>query len=120
MLVVDDDDDIRNLVREYLDLSGLEVVGGAVDGVQAVEEAERLQPDVVVLDWQMPRLAGIDALPKILEVAPDAVVVMFSSVLSPEAERAALAAGAAAFVEKVTPLRELVTIVVSSHEQRSN
>jgi DNA-binding NarL/FixJ family response regulator len=110
VLIVDDTRDIRSVLRDYLTFSeaGLEVVGEAADGIEGVEQAARLQPDWVVLDWEMPRKNGIDALPRILEASPRSKVVMFSSLISPGASDAALATGAVAFMEKGGSLEDLV------------
>lgn len=114
VLVVDDNDDMRGLVRDFLQLSDIEVVGEAVDGLDGVDAAARLRPDVVVLDWQMPRMEGIEALPKILAASPGTAVVMFSSTLSDDAERAAVAAGASCFVEKTAALEDLLAAILAS------
>ena len=73
VLLVDDVADVRRLVRIALGLhGGFEVVGEAGAGVQAVELATRLGPDIVLLDLGLPDLAGRDVLSRVREVAPDA------------------------------------------------
>ena len=80
VLIVDDDRDIRMLMRLVLDdHRHLMVVGEAEDGVDAVEQARKLQPGGVVLDLNMPRLDGWQAAEAILTDAPDTAVVMFTS-----------------------------------------
>ena len=114
VLLVDDTDDIRAVLKDYLGFSGVDIVGEAVDGIDGIEQAELLQPDWVILDWQMPRMEGIEALPRILAVAPRTKVVMFSSNVNPGAADAALAAGAAAFVEKSASIDDLLAMVMST------
>jgi CheY-like chemotaxis protein len=102
VLIVDDTADIRFLVRIGLrNQPGLEVCGEAVDGIDALEQAALLQPDAILLDLSMPRMTGLEALPELRRLLPSARIVIFSA--SPQAKADALAAGAAAFVEKGEP-----------------
>jgi CheY-like chemotaxis protein len=102
VLVVDDTEDIRTLVRIGLGLEpDLEVCGEAVDGIDAVEQAERLRPDVVLLDLGLPRMSGLEALPLIKDRVPHARVVVFTADLG--AGAVALEAGADDFVAKGSP-----------------
>ena len=79
VLLVDDVADVRRLVRIALRFhGGFEVVGEAGAGVQAIELATRLRPDIVLLDLGLPDLAGRDVLSRVREVAPDAKVVVFT------------------------------------------
>ena len=101
VLIVDDVADLRMLVRLSLELDGdFEVVAEAGDGYEAIAEAERHQPDLVVLDLAMPNLDGLEALPRILQVAPDARVVVVSGFAGARLREPALTAGAVAYVEK--------------------
>jgi CheY-like chemotaxis protein len=106
VLVVDDTDDIRLLVRIGLGLEpDLEVCGEAVDGADAIEQADRLQPDVVLLDLGLPKMSGLEALPILLQRAPDARIVVFSADLG--AGAVALESGAHRFVPKGSPPERL-------------
>ena len=85
VLVVDDGPDVRLLVRRVLARrSRFEVVGEAVDGLEAIEAAAQLQPHVVLLDLAMPNLGGEDALPRIAEVAPGSMITVFSASVDEE------------------------------------
>ncbi|MDP8910866.1 MAG: response regulator transcription factor, partial [Actinomycetota bacterium] len=102
VLLVDDIVEIRYLMRMLLaNVRGCQVVAEAANGVEAVELAERVQPDIVVLDVQMPLLDGFAALPRILEAAPRAKVVVYSSA-EPMREAEALRLGAFRYVQKGT------------------
>ena len=79
LVVVDDDADIRLLLRTALTLEGFEMVGEAVNGAEGVGLVERLQPDGVVLDVMMPVMDGLTALPAIKEAVPAVRVVLYSS-----------------------------------------
>ena len=101
VLVCDDVEAFRALLRYTLQEDpGIEVVGEAADGMAAIQAAERLQPDVVLLDLTMPILDGMDAIPAVLERAPSAQVVALSGWGADRVEQAALDQGAIAYVEK--------------------
>ena len=117
VLVCDDSDAFRALLRYTLqeDL-GIEVVGEAADGMAAIDAAERLQPDVVLLDLTMPILDGMDAIPVMLERAPAARVVALSGWGADRMQQAALDQGAIAYVEKsddVQAIRDAVRLAVA-------
>ena len=98
VVVVDDNYDIRLLLRMALPHFGIEVVGEAADGHLGILEVSALQPDAVVLDMMMPRMGGSDALPGIRAACPSARVVLYTSSGADVAE--SLAAGADAVVPK--------------------
>ena len=100
-LVVDDHTDIRELLRIQLDEQpDVTVVGVASDGVEAIAMAEELQPDVLLLDLGMPRLSGLEALPRLREVSPLTKIVAISGFEEGSQARDARAAGVDAYVEK--------------------
>ena len=78
VVLVDDNADVRRLLREQLELAGFAVVGEASDGDEAIRVTERLRPHVVVLDLEMGRMSGASALPGIRRAAPSCSVVVFS------------------------------------------
>ena len=108
VLIVDDDQDLRGLLKAYLEGPGkCEVVGEAGDGEDGVRLAGELAPDVVVLDLKMPGLNGLDALPEVRRVAPEARILVFSS--GSRADRdLALERGADGFRRKDDSMRDVV------------
>ena len=86
VLLADDHAVVREGLRTFLDLQdGIEVAGEAADGRQAVDEAERLRPDVVLMDLVMPRLDGVEAMQELRSRVPGARVVVLTSFLDEEA-----------------------------------
>ena len=100
ILVADDASFMRQMIREIIEPEGYEVVGEATDGVEAVEQYQRLHPDIVTMDIVMPRRSGIDAVKGILEVDPTACVVMCSALGQETLVQEALQAGARDFIVK--------------------
>ena len=95
VLIVDDTESMRELMRAHVGEHGMQVVGEAVDGLQAVELARAMQPDAIILDVEMPVMDGLQALPGLVAAAPDAKIVVFSSRAEANTEQAALSRGAA-------------------------
>ena len=109
VLVVDDAANLRELLTVLLDVEDdFEVVGTAADGVQALDRADALEPDIVLLDLAMPVMDGLQALPALRERLPNARIVIFSGFEHEALAREALAAGADAYIEKGTSVMQLV------------
>jgi PAS domain S-box-containing protein len=108
VVVVDDADDVRAVVGLQLRLSHrFTVVAEGTSGADAITLAAAHQPAVMVLDASMPDMDGLEALPAILAASPATRVVMFSGFGGRALETTARTLGAADFVEKSMPLREL-------------
>lgn len=108
-LLADDVFDLRFMVKLALERSGrFTVVAEAENGDEAVAMAQEHQPDLVLLDVSMPVRDGLEALPHIRSVSPDAKVVMLSGFEAKRLASTALSLGAAAYLEKGIPPRELV------------
>ncbi len=104
VLVADDQTLIRTGFRLILTARGIEVVGEAADGVEAVAAARRLRPDVVLMDIRMPNMDGLEATRRILEHAPECRVIMLTTFDLDRYVYGALALGASGFLLKdVTP-----------------
>ena len=109
VLVVDDAANLRELLTVLLDVEDdFEVVGTAADGVQALDRADALEPDIVLLDLAMPVMDGLQALPGLRARLPRARIVIFSGFEHEALAREALAAGADAYIEKGTSVMQLV------------
>ncbi|MCX4528778.1 MULTISPECIES: response regulator transcription factor [unclassified Streptomyces] len=119
LLIADDDEVTRSGLRTLLAAQpGIAVVGEAADGVEAVERARRLRPDVVLMDVRMPRLNGIDATRQLLAESPASdgsaeppKVVVITTFENDGYVTAALGAGASGFVLKRLPVRQIAEAV---------
>ena len=119
ILVVDDHlavrQGLKSLLRRH---QGWEVIDEAEDGVEAVEKAERLRPDVVVLDLSMPRMNGLEACRRINKNLPDSEVLIVTQHDSPQMMHEAFKANAKGYVVKSDVGRDLVAAVdaLSQHK----
>src|ERR1700723_1736376 len=78
ILVADDSDAVRRVIRAYLTQEDFEVCGEAVDGEDAVEKARKLKPDLILLDLVMPRTNGIETAAVLKEMMPNVRIVLFT------------------------------------------
>jgi DNA-binding NarL/FixJ family response regulator len=112
ILVVDDHAVVREGFIGLLNRQpGFEVVGEAADGSQAVEQAEALQPDVIIMDVDMPMLNGVEATRRIKQCHPEVAIVGISLHEEENVARAMIQAGAEAYVSKHAPAKDLVEAV---------
>jgi DNA-binding NarL/FixJ family response regulator len=108
VLLVDDDPAFRELLAFVVRVdSEADVVGQAADGEEGVRLAATLEPEIVLMDLQMPKLDGFEATRRITATVPNARVLVVSSSTEPDAVRCALAAGAAGFLAKDRAVAEL-------------
>lgn len=119
IILADDHAVVRDGLRTTLDgYEDLRVVGDAGNGLEAIQLAEKLQPDVIVLDIAMPKLNGIDAIPQIRQAAPAAQIVILSMHSNPEYALRALEAGALGYVLKESAAREVADAIRSVHSRK--
>ncbi len=100
VLIVDDDEGIRQALRDLLREEGMDVVGEAADGSEAITAALDLRPDVILMDLRMPILGGAEATAKIREEMPTTQVIILSAYDDPALNRNAEDAGAYAYLVK--------------------
>jgi len=100
VLIADDASFMRQMIREIIEPEGFEIVGEAGDGEEAVEQYQALRPDIVTMDIVMPKRSGIDAVRGIVEIDPDACIVMCSALGQETLVMEAIQAGAKDFIVK--------------------
>lgn len=111
IILADDHQMVRQGCRILLEREGLEVVGEAGEGREAVELAKAKAPDVIVLDLSMPGLNGLDAAREILQACPRTHIVLLTMYAEEDQILAALAAGIRGYVAKTRAAGELVAAV---------
>lgn len=119
ILIVDDHAVVRRGVRSLLESEkGLEIIGEATTGREAVDMARRLQPDVVVMDLSLPELNGLDATRQILKDSPRSEILVLTMHHSEELARDVLQAGARGYVLKSDADQNLIAAVRSLRERK--
>jgi DNA-binding NarL/FixJ family response regulator len=112
LLLVDDNDKVREALRSMLEgFDEIGVIGEAADGVTAFHLAMSLRPAVVLMDFGMSRMSGVDATRRIKGLLPDTVIIGLSVHRDRHIESAMLAAGASAFLPKDIHPDELVAAI---------
>src|SRR4051812_32809375 len=112
VMVVDDAVVVRGLLARWIEAeAGLQVVASLRSGREAIDQIERTDPDVIILDVDMPDIDGITALPRLLAKKRDLVVIMASTLTRRNAEISlrALSLGAADYIPKPESTREITT-----------
>jgi len=119
ILVVDDYEPFRRFLCSMLTRKAdLQIIGEALDGLEAVQKAEELQPDLIVLDIGLPTLNGIEAARQIRKFAPESKIIFVSQESSPEVVQEALGLGTCGYVVKSQAQRELLAAVDAVLEGR--
>jgi DNA-binding NarL/FixJ family response regulator len=111
LLLADDHRMLREALRRSLEDEGVEVVGEAGDGEEAVHLAGQLLPDVVLMDVTMPNINGIEATRRIRELHPEVRVVVLTMHGDPDTQTQAIRAGASGFLGKDCPMEEVLSAV---------
>jgi len=112
VLIVDDHPLMREgIANALLAEADFELAGEASDGAEAIEKSRTLKPDVTLIDLQMPRLGGLDAIPVILDEAPDSKIAVLTTYGGDAYAERALRLGALGFLLKSSLHRELVDAI---------
>jgi CheY-like chemotaxis protein len=107
VMLVDDVDHVRRMLRNMLDLDGFTVVAEASGGAAALEQIADADPDVVVIDYHMPDMDGIETARQIRAARPDQVMIMYTAYLQADVEQRAREVGVALVLGKVEGLESL-------------
>jgi DNA-binding NarL/FixJ family response regulator len=113
ILVIDDGDSVRDIIRIFLEKDGFEVCGEAADGVEAIEQAKKLKPDLIVLDLAMPRMNGAEAASILSTTMPDVPIILLTLYQNVLGSALASAVGVKAIIDKTDGMGKLVACVRS-------
>jgi two-component system, NarL family, response regulator DegU len=117
ILICEDQRLLRESLRIVLDMEpGLHVVGEANDGVEAVQQAFALRPDIILMDIKMPRLNGVEATAAITTRQPDARIIALTTFDNDEYVFSAIESGAMAYLLKDMPAEELIATIWRVHK----
>ena len=111
LLLADDHRMLRDSLRRSMEENGFDVVGEAGDGAEAVQLAQALHPDVVLMDVSMPNLDGVEATRQITRLVPEAQVVMLTMHADGEVMARAIQAGAIGYLVKDCAITDVVSAV---------
>jgi NarL family two-component system response regulator LiaR len=116
VLIVDDHAVVREGLRAFLALQeGFEIAGEAFDGEQAVERAQTLRPDVILMDLVMPKLDGVGAMRELRTLVPECRVIVLTSFLDDDRLLPAIQAGAAGYLLKNAEPAEIARAIRAAH-----
>ena len=119
VLLCDDAEGFRALMRSSLaDDPSIEIVGEASDGEEGVQATADLQPDVVLLDMSMPRLGGLQAIPRMRRRAPRTSIIGLSSLSASRMRGPSIEIGAHSYLEKGTELEEIRAAIHEAADDR--
>ncbi len=107
VMVVDDTDHVRRMLTSMLSLDGYEVVGEVASGPAALEAVDAADPDIVVIDYKMPGMDGLDTARGIRQRRQDQVMILYTAYIDEALERAAAEAGISLCIGKVDGLSSL-------------
>jgi two-component system, response regulator PdtaR len=107
VMIVDDTDHVRDMLAEMLELDGFDVVGRASSGYDAIAQADDSTPDVIIMDYRMPDMDGLNAARLIRENRPSQAIILYTAYMDPDLEDQARSAGVALVVGKVEGLNQL-------------
>lgn len=111
-LVVDDFDLARRAIGSLLAMKAeLQVVGEAADGIEALEKAQELRPDLILLDIGLPKLNGIEVASRLCQLAPHMKILFVTQQNDPDIVRAALSNGSGGYILKADVGRELLSAI---------
>ena len=111
VLIVDDEPNIRFLLKLVVERAGMTVVGMAATGAAALTYYRRYKPDLILMDIDMPMKSGLEALAELMNDHSEANVIMMSSYIDEEVVTRCFKMGAMNFILKMTPIEQIQDIL---------
>ena len=117
VLICDDESHIRLMLKTLLKTMNVEITGEAKNGEEAVEIFKEKKPHITLLDINMPLKTGVEALKEILDIKPNAFVIMMTSVSDMETVNECITLGASNYILKDTPITEMKEMIKTSWKE---
>lgn len=112
VLIADDSTPIRERIIKLLsDLSNVEIAGEAIDGIETAVLVRKTKPDLVILDLQMPKLSGLEILPRLKEMDPPPVIVVLTNYSTGPMKAMCVRKGADFFFDKSTEFEKAIAVI---------
>ena len=111
ILIADDSDAIRLVLRDILEIGKHIVAGDAIDGADAVEKYSQLKPDLMLLDLAMPKKDGLAVIQEIIEVDPKAKIILVTAADNIKIIDKCLASGAKSYIAKPFEFKQVLKII---------
>ena len=112
VVIADDNTPIRERIIKLLsDIPNVEIVGEAIDGVETAVIVRKTHPDVVILDLQMPKLSGLEILPRLKEMDPSPVIVVLTNYSTSPMKAMCTRKGADHFFDKSTEFEKAIAVI---------
>jgi DNA-binding NarL/FixJ family response regulator len=112
ILIADDSANVRYVIREFLkDVPNLEICGEAVNGLDAIEKAKKLKPNLILLDLSMPEMNGIEVASILKKTMPDVLIVLFTMYSNNIGKALVSTIGVDAVLTKPDGMRQIVDTV---------
>ena len=121
VIIADDSTPIRERIIKLLSsVPNVEIAGEAIDGVETAVMVRKTKPDVVVLDLQMPKLSGLEILPRIKEIVPPPVVVVLTNFSTGPLKATCIRKGADFFFDKSTEFEKAIAVIEKMSDAQSH
>jgi DNA-binding NarL/FixJ family response regulator len=112
VIIADDSTQIRERIIKFLSsVPNVEIVGEAIDGVETAVLVRKTKPDIVILDLQMPKLSGLEILPRIKEIIPSPVVIVLTNFSTGPLKAMCMREGADFFFDKSNEFEKAIEII---------
>jgi DNA-binding NarL/FixJ family response regulator len=120
VLIADDSTPIRERIIKLLSsVPNVEVAGEAIDGIETAVLVRKATPDVVILDLQMPKISGLEILPRIKEINPPPVIVVLTNFSTSPMKAMCVRKGADYFFDKSTEFDKAIAIIEKMSNERA-
>lgn len=121
VLIADDSDPIRERIIKLLStLADVEIVGEAIDGIETAVQVRKTKPDIVILDLQMPKLSGLEILPRIKEMDPPPAIVVLTNYSTSPMKAMCTRKGADFFFDKSTEFEKAIAVIERMSQSRAS